>query len=554
MTRDKSPTVRRHSRGRRRLPHPAITAGSRGVRRKAPTTRLSAVGDPPRWWRRSGGRPAHQGGPRGRGLRWPTAPPPRTRPGATIPERASRPPPPGSRARTRATTTPRTRRRRRPVRRRSRPSRRRGSPATRRTPSGSPSGTSTRTSSLPLRRGARTRHDVVARRELPVRRADLPAGQPAAARAAAGRSTSSRGCSATGARRPGSTSSTPTSTGDHRQRDLDAIYVAGPGHGGPGAGRQRLARGHLQRDLPRRHARTSAGMRRLFRQFSFPGGIPSHVAPETPGLDPRGRRARLLAVARLRRRVRQPRPGRRLRRRRRRGRDRAAGDALALATSSSTRATTAPCCRSCTSTATRSPTRPCWPGSRDEELRRAAARLRLRADLGRGRRPDGDAPALAAALDRCLDGIREHPARRAARTATSSGRRWPMIVLRTPKGWTGPKAVDGEPGRGHLARAPGAARRRPATNAGAPAPARGVDALLPARGAVRRRRRAGRRRSRALAPERRAADERQPARQRRPAAARPAAARLPRLRRRRRPSPGGAVPRRPGCWARSCAT
>ena len=67
-----------------------------------------------------------------------------------------------------------------------------------------------------------------------------------------------------------------------RMRDLDAIYVTGPGHGGPGAGGQRLPRGHLHRGLPG-HRRDEEGMRRLFRQFSFPGGIPSHVAPETPG-------------------------------------------------------------------------------------------------------------------------------------------------------------------------------------------------------------------------------------------------------------------------------
>ena len=71
-------------------------------------------------------------------------------------------------------------------------------------------------------------------------------------------------------------------------------------------------------------------MKRLFKQFSFPGGIPSHVAPGDARLDPRGRRARLRAVARLRRGLRQPRPDRRLRRRRRRGRDRAAGHELAL--------------------------------------------------------------------------------------------------------------------------------------------------------------------------------------------------------------------------------
>ena len=51
----------------------------------------------------------------------------------------------------------------------------------------------------------------------------------------------------------------------------------------PGPRRQRLPRGHLHRGLPRHHAATPRACSRLFRQFSFPGGIPSHVAPETPG-------------------------------------------------------------------------------------------------------------------------------------------------------------------------------------------------------------------------------------------------------------------------------
>ena len=60
------------------------------------------------------------------------------------------------------------------------------------------------------------------------------------------------------------------------------IYITGPGHGGPATGRERLAGGHLQRGLPEHRPRRD-GHGRLFRQFSFPGGIPSHVAPETPG-------------------------------------------------------------------------------------------------------------------------------------------------------------------------------------------------------------------------------------------------------------------------------
>jgi xylulose-5-phosphate/fructose-6-phosphate phosphoketolase len=67
-----------------------------------------------------------------------------------------------------------------------------------------------------------------------------------------------------------------------RNWDLDVIYIAGPGHGGPGL----VANTYLEGTYTDRYpsiTQDEAGMRRLFRQFSFPGGIPSHVAPETPG-------------------------------------------------------------------------------------------------------------------------------------------------------------------------------------------------------------------------------------------------------------------------------
>ena len=117
--------------------------------------------------------------------------------------------------------------------------------------------------------------------------------------------------------------------------------------------------------------------------------------------------------------------------------------------------------------------------------------------------------------------------RRDGGTVTARAR-WPMIVLRTPKGWTGPKEVDGKPVEGTWR-----SHQVPMTdvraNGSSPARPRGVDAQLPPRGAVRRRRRAA---SRACSPsaEGSAQDERQSARQRRPAAARPAPPRLPRLR------------------------
>ena len=67
-----------------------------------------------------------------------------------------------------------------------------------------------------------------------------------------------------------------------RARELSAIYVTGPGHGGPGLVASAYLDGTYSEVYPH-IGRDEEGLRRLFRQFSFPGGIPSHVAPETPG-------------------------------------------------------------------------------------------------------------------------------------------------------------------------------------------------------------------------------------------------------------------------------
>jgi xylulose-5-phosphate/fructose-6-phosphate phosphoketolase len=67
-----------------------------------------------------------------------------------------------------------------------------------------------------------------------------------------------------------------------RERDLDAIFVAGPGHGGPGVVANTYLEGTYSEVYPAA-SQDEAGLARLFTQFSFPGGIPSHVAPETPG-------------------------------------------------------------------------------------------------------------------------------------------------------------------------------------------------------------------------------------------------------------------------------
>jgi xylulose-5-phosphate/fructose-6-phosphate phosphoketolase len=67
-----------------------------------------------------------------------------------------------------------------------------------------------------------------------------------------------------------------------KDHDLDMIYIIGPGHGGPGLVAHAYLEGTYSEVYPN-VSRDTAGMKRLFKQFSFPGGIPSHVAPETPG-------------------------------------------------------------------------------------------------------------------------------------------------------------------------------------------------------------------------------------------------------------------------------
>ena len=130
-----------------------------------------------------------------------------------------------------------------------------------------------------------------------------------------------------------------------REHDLDMIYIAGPGHGGPALVANTYLEGTYSEIYPS-VARDEDGLRRLFRQFSFPGRHPEPRRARDARLDPRRRRARLLARARLRRGVRQPRPDRRLRV----GDGEAETGPLATAWHSNkflNPVTTAPCCRSC---------------------------------------------------------------------------------------------------------------------------------------------------------------------------------------------------------------
>jgi xylulose-5-phosphate/fructose-6-phosphate phosphoketolase len=230
-----------------------------------------------------------------------------------------------------------------------------------------------------------------------------------------------------------------------RARDLDAIYIIGPGHGGPGL----VANAYLEGTYSEVYPSISGdadGMRRLFRQFSFPGGIPSHVAPETPGsIHEGGELGYSLTHAYG-----------------------AAFDNPALLV----------CCVVGDGEAETGPLAASWHSNKFLDPRRDGAVLpilhlngykianptilaripesELRSLLeGYGHTVHfvtGDDPAtvhglMAETLDRVLDEIAEIQG--AARAGRGGARpRWPMIVLRTPKGWTGPREVDGKPAEG----------------------------------------------------------------------------------------------------------
>jgi xylulose-5-phosphate/fructose-6-phosphate phosphoketolase len=224
-----------------------------------------------------------------------------------------------------------------------------------------------------------------------------------------------------------------------RSRDLNAIYVCGPGHGGPGM----VANAYLEgtySELYSHIGRDEAGLRALFRQFSFPGGIPSHAAPETPGsINEGGELGYALAHAY--------------------GAAFDNPDLLVACVVGDGEAETGPLATSWHANKFVNPQRDGavlpilhlngYKIANPTVLARIPERELVSLFEGYGYRPllvTGDEPepvhrALAAALEEALDDI--------ARCKEASTRpRWPMIVLRTPKGWTGPAEVDGLPVEG----------------------------------------------------------------------------------------------------------
>ncbi|MFV8051719.1 phosphoketolase [Mycobacterium sp. 48b] len=226
-----------------------------------------------------------------------------------------------------------------------------------------------------------------------------------------------------------------------RERDANVIYVTGPGHGGPGL----VANAYLEGTYSEVYTgigQDTDGLRKLFRQFSFPGGIPSHVAAETPGSIHEGGELGYALVHAYGAAFDNP-------------------DLVVACVVGDGEAETGPLAASWHSNKFLNPVvdgavLPIlhlngYKIANPTVLSRIPQEELESLFYGYGYRPitvEGDDPAnvhqqLAAAMDEAFDQIAA--IQRAARLDGEPGRPlWPMIILRTPKGWTGPHEVDGK--------------------------------------------------------------------------------------------------------------
>jgi xylulose-5-phosphate/fructose-6-phosphate phosphoketolase len=230
-----------------------------------------------------------------------------------------------------------------------------------------------------------------------------------------------------------------------KEHDLNVIYITGPGHGGPGL----VANAYLESTYSEVYPNISQdedGMQRLFKQFSFPGGIPSHVAPETPGsIHEGGELGYSLSHAF--------------------GAAFDSPDLLVACVVGDGEAETGPLATSWHSNKFLNPVH---DGAvlpilhlNGYKIAGPTVLARIPHDelealfRGYGYMPyfvEGEDPSkmhqlMAATLDVVVADIRR--IQRDARTEGFTSRpRWPMIILRSPKGWTGPKMVDGKPSEG----------------------------------------------------------------------------------------------------------
>jgi len=225
-----------------------------------------------------------------------------------------------------------------------------------------------------------------------------------------------------------------------REYDLNVLYVAGPGHGGPGLVANVYLEGTYSEIYPN-ISQDEVGLKRLFKQFSFPGGIPSHVAPETPGsIHEGGELGYALSHAY--------------------GAAFDNPDLLVACVIGDGEAETGPLSTAWHSNKFLNPARdgavlpilhlngykianPCFLARiPEDELRKLLEGYGYAPHFVEGHIPDEVHGGMAAALDHCVAEI----SRIQTDARTNGFRRrpaWPMIVLRTPKGWTCPAEIDG---------------------------------------------------------------------------------------------------------------
>ncbi|MBX4873669.1 phosphoketolase family protein [Rhizobium bangladeshense] len=226
-----------------------------------------------------------------------------------------------------------------------------------------------------------------------------------------------------------------------RAHDLNIIYMCGPGHGGPGMVANTYLEGTYSEIYPDISEDTE-GMRRLFRQFSFPGGIPSHAAPETPGSIHEGGELGYALVHAFGAAFDNP-------------------DLIVACVVGDGEAETGPLAASWHSNKFLNPARdgavlpilhlngykianPTILGrAGDDDLRRLFEGYGYEPFFVDGHEPSDMHQQMASTFDQIFDRIRDIQVQ--ARSGAAKGcPRWPMIVLRSPKGWTGPKEVDGK--------------------------------------------------------------------------------------------------------------
>ncbi|MGO6719861.1 phosphoketolase [Rhizobium ruizarguesonis] len=227
-----------------------------------------------------------------------------------------------------------------------------------------------------------------------------------------------------------------------KARDGDVLYVCGPGHGGPGMVANTYLEGTYSEVYPD-ISEDADGMRKLFRQFSFPGGTPSHVAPETPGSIHEGGELGYALVHAFGAAFDNP-------------------DLVVACVVGDGEAETGPLAAAWHSTKFLNPARDgavlpilhlngykianptILARTSDEDLRSLFVGFGYEPIFVEGHEPADMHRQMAAAFDRAFDVIESLQASARNGSPAAGVPRWPMIVLRSPKGWTGPKEVDGK--------------------------------------------------------------------------------------------------------------